>query len=125
MGGDSAHSPLSGFISCKRGVERLDDKAAPGVYRFSFPEARDVEPLLNGLGETLTFLERGWTATQRGYMLAHLGEGLSVAEIARRQKVSERAVYKGLTAANGDFYQRQLAVLQGYFDARDERGEEE
>lgn len=101
---------------------RLEEKQDPNAYRFSFPQDGDLPPLLDAIGSSLTFIEEGWTERQGTYVRESLLLALNVAEIADRNGVSKRAVYKGLEAANLKLYQRQLDAIAGFLKAREPAG---
>lgn len=99
--------------------ERLDDKKDANAYRFSFYQDKPLSRLLDAVGHSLTLIEEDWTETQRLYVLAHILDGADVAEIAEQHRVSERAVYKVLSAARLSFYQDQIEAVLGFLESRD------
>lgn len=90
--------------------ERLNDKAAGNAYRFSLPEERIAEALLDAVGDSLTDIEARWTATQLRYYAASQSERTN-AKVAASLGVSERGFYKVLRAARADFHGRQSGVI--------------
>lgn len=85
---------------------KLNDKRSPSLYRFSFPDDVLLERLLDAIGASLTAIERRWTETQRGDVLAAL-DGLSAADIAARRNVSVHTVYKVQRSGELDLYLTQ------------------
>lgn len=104
--------------------ERLNDKKDGNAYRFSFYQDKPLSRLLEAVGKALTLTEEGWTPTQASYVLSHILDGADVPEIAAKNEVSERAVYKVLAAANLGFYQDQVEALLVFLGSRDETGSE-
>ncbi|MBD8891772.1 SatD family protein [Roseibium litorale] len=100
--------------------ERLNDKKDGNAYRFSFYQDKPLSGLLEAVGSTLTMIEEGWTPTQASYVLSHILDGAEVPEIAGKNAVSERAVYKVLSAARLSFYQDQIEALLTFLASRDE-----
>ena len=95
-----------------RAREKLDDKRPANAFRFSFPDHSVIETLLDAAGDALTQTELGWTDTQRRYFHRSRGAGRSIVRIARDMGVSERSVYKVLSAANADFHDRQSQAIR-------------
>ena len=86
--------------------EKLDAKNPDNLYRFALGDEPVTEALLEACGATLTFIERGWSDTQRRYV-TELVDGRSVAEIAGRHAVSPAAVYKVRASGHHDLYALQ------------------
>jgi hypothetical protein len=99
--------------------ERLSDKQAENAYRFSLPDDRLVESLLDAIGESLTSVEDGWTPTQLKYYAAGRSERTN-AKVAASLGVSERSFYKVLRAARADFHGRQSSVIAEAMTALDQ-----
>jgi hypothetical protein len=100
---------------------KLNDKISENAYRFSFPDEPAIEVLADAVGEGLTEIERGWTGTQKKYLLRSRLAGQSVAQVARREKVSLGAVYKVFRAARLDYYERQSEALLRALKLQDAR----
>lgn len=99
--------------------ERLEDKKDGNAYRFSFYQDIPLSRLLEAVGQSLTRIEDGWTETQGRYVFAHILDDADVTEIAELHGVTERAVYKVLTAAGLSFYQDQIEAVLGFLSDRD------
>lgn len=107
----------AGFAEAR---DRLNQKRADNAYGFSLPEDELVGSLLDAVGDSLTLIEREWTATQLHYYAASRGAKTN-AKVAAALGVSERGLYKVLRAARADFHSRQLAVVTGALKAMDQR----
>lgn len=97
--------------------ERLAEKTDPNAYRFVLGDEPASSALLDAAGSSLTFLEGGWTRTQRAHVLAHFLDRLSVSQIANQNGTTERAVYKVLGAAHLNLYRTQLQAIEGFLRA--------
>ncbi|MBD8878523.1 SatD family protein [Roseibium polysiphoniae] len=93
---------------------RLEDKADPNAYRFSFLEDQRCAPLLEAIGASLTDIEEGWTSTQRAYLIPRVLDGESVKDIAARHNVSARTVYNVLVLARFNLYDRQTEAIRAF-----------
>ncbi|MEP0453634.1 MAG: SatD family protein [Parasphingorhabdus sp.] len=93
---------------------RLEDKADPNAYRFSFLEDQRCAPLLEVIGAAMTDIEESWTSTQRAYLISRVLDGESVKDIAARHNVSARTVYNVLGLAGFSLYDRQLQAIRSF-----------
>lgn len=100
--------------------DRLNQKQTQNAYRFSLPDEDLLPSLLDAVGDSLTQVEAGWTATQLQYYAASRGERTN-AKVAAALGISERALYKVLRAARADFHGRQSGVIAGTMAALDRR----
>lgn len=100
--------------------ERLNRKHPENAYRFSLPEDDLLQSLLDAVGDSLTQVEAGWTATQLKYYVASRGERTN-AKISAALGISERGLYKVLRAAHADFHSRQSDVTANALAALDKR----
>ena len=101
--------------------DKLNDKRSGNAYRFSFSGEPIIESLLDAVGDSLTQVELGWTATQLKYYSKVRGSTRTNAEVAKRMGVTPRSLYKVLHAARAEFHQRQSEVLRGALRGLDER----
>ncbi len=92
--------------------DKLNEKRAENAYRFSLPDEPLVEPLLDAIGDGLTQVELGWTATQLTYYAETRDSSRTNVEIAEALKVTPRSLYKVLHAARADFHTRHSTVLR-------------
>jgi hypothetical protein len=102
---------------------RLNDKKETGAYRFSLlPEQQQdrttaLQNLLDALGATLGDMEAGWSGVQLatiGLWMRHDGDADQVAKI---RKISKRAVYYALEAADWEAYVKRRKALHSYLSA--------
>jgi SatD family protein len=101
--------------------DKLNDKRTGNAYRFSLPGEPIVESLLDAVGDSLTEVEIGWTATQLEYYWAVHDGARSNAAVAKSLGVTSRSLYKVLSAARVEFHRRQSAILRGALTGLDER----
>ncbi len=101
--------------------DKLNDKKSGNAHRFSFPDDPAIELLTDAVGDSLTQIEMGWTERQKAYLLRSRLSGQAPAKIAKSEKVSLRAVYKVLQAAQLDFHDRQSAALSMALAIQDRR----
>lgn len=101
--------------------DKLNDKRIASAYRFSFPDEPVSGPLLDAVGDALTELEKGWTATQLEYYLRSRGAAGTNAQVAKKLGVSERSFYKVLRAGRTDAHKRQLEAVRNALLQLDER----
>jgi hypothetical protein len=101
--------------------EKLNNKTLSNAHRFSFPDDPVIELLTDAVGDSLTQIELGWTATQKDYVLRNRLAGRTPAQIAKTLKVSQGAVYKVLRAAQIDYYDRQALAVRTALAITDER----
>jgi len=101
--------------------DKLNDKQSINAHRFSFPDNPAFELLTDAVGDSLTQIEAGWTDTQRDYFLRSQLMAQKPAAIAKSAKVSLRAVYKVLSAAQSDYYNRQASALRKALAIQDEQ----
>jgi hypothetical protein len=101
--------------------DKLNDKASSNAHRFSFPDDPAIELLTDAVGDAITQIEAGWTATQKEYVLRARLTGQTPAKIAKSMKVSQGAVYKVLRAAQSDYYDRQSSALRKALALQDQR----
>lgn len=101
--------------------DKLNDKRTSNAYRFSLPGEPILESLLDAVGDSLTEVELGWTATQLEYYSKVRDGARTNAKTARSLGVSPRSLYKVLHAARAEFHRRQSAIIQRALTALDER----
>jgi hypothetical protein len=102
--------------------ERLGEKKAESLYRFSLPGHKMTEMLLEAVGVGLTSIERRWTKTQLNDIARSL-EGKSAADIAKIRNVTVHSVYKAKSGGEFDFYMIQWnAILTALSDLDNEIG---
>lgn len=99
--------------------DKLNQKNDPNAYRFSLYNDPELTGLLDAVGLSLTFIEDEWSEVQLGYVTATHETGGDTGAIAAERGVSIRSVYKGLKAANFDFYERQTKALLNYLSSYD------
>jgi hypothetical protein len=100
--------------------EKLNDKRTGNAYRFSLPGEPILESLLDAVGDSLTEVEIGWTATQLEYIEAAWGVQ-DEAKTAQSLGVAPRSLYKVLRAARAEFHRRQSAIIGRALEGLDER----
>ncbi len=102
--------------------EKLGEKKAESLYRFSLPGHKMTELLLEAVGVGLTSIERRWTKTQLNDIARSL-EGKSAADIAKIRNVTVHSVYKAKTGGEFDSYMIQWnAILSTLSDLDREIG---
>ncbi len=82
----------------------LEQKSDPNIYRFLLPDYPLITPLLNAVGLAMTDIEESWTKTQTGYMYEMFKTLPEIEEIANSRNVTQRNVYKVLSAAKYGLY---------------------
>lgn len=102
--------------------EKLGDKKDSNCYRFSFPENRTLELLLDGVGRSLTQIETGWTETQLTYVAQVMSDSQeSKSDIAKSLGVSDNSLYKVLRSAELRFYSKQIETIEAVLVLEDRR----
>ncbi len=101
--------------------DKLNDKRSANAYRFSFTGEPIIESLLDAVGDSLTQVELGWTATQLKYYAKVRGSTRTNADVAKRLGVTPRSLYKVLHAARVEFHDRQAEILRDALRGLDER----
>ncbi len=101
--------------------DTLNDKSSGNAYRFSLPDEPLIAPLLNAVGDTLTLVERDWTATQLAYYAQTRESTRSNAALAKKLGVTPRSLYKVLRAARADLHARQSGVVRATLQSLDEK----
>lgn len=101
--------------------DKLNDKRTSNAYRFSLPGEPILESLLDAVGDSLTEVELGWTATQLEYYSKVRDGARTNAKTARSLGVTPRSLYKVLHAARSEFHRRQSAIIRRALTALDER----
>lgn len=93
--------------------DKLNDKADPNAYRFSFSGPPLLVNLLETLGWSASSLEESWARTQLAYSVIAINEHPSIERIAKKFGISDTSVYKTLRTARLDLYKAQRsAILQ-------------
>lgn len=91
----------------------LGKKEDINCYRFSLPDDKKTEKLLNGIGLSLTAVENKWTSTQLKYVMQILSEtDASKGKIAKDLAISENTLYKVLRSADFHFYLQQRTTIE-------------
>lgn len=102
-----------------RARETLSEKNDPNLYRFSFPNRRMAEGLLDAIGLALTSIERGWTDPQRAVILSTLKDDHETGQIAHDRGVTSRSIYKIREAGDFGLYTKLRAAVQTAIDEID------
>jgi hypothetical protein len=122
---DTPINPRRAWNMMGRGLaetrDKLNDKRSSNAYRFSLRGETLIELLLDAVGDSLTEVERGWTATQLKYYSSARDASRTNAELAKRLGVTPRSLYKVLHAARGDFHRRQSGAIERALTELDER----
>jgi hypothetical protein len=99
--------------------ERLDEKRANNLYRFSLPNQAALETLLEASGATLTAIERKWSDIQRRDIVALLA-GEVIDDVAARRNVTTKNIYKTRAAGDYDLYLTQWDAIRTALRTLDE-----
>jgi hypothetical protein len=91
--------------------KKLADKRDQNAYRFSLPHDPMIESLLNAIGAAQTDVESAWTKRQAEIVEASWDTDAPDAELAARQGLQVRTLYKIRRAARYDLYRLQWKTL--------------